>query len=86
MKEIQHQLEKTWVMGFQDLRVADTIEDDIYALTFPSRPDETTNMFTTRLGQMLSRLQSRFVLISSYVEFNDTPFAVVEFKLKDELK
>lgn len=86
MKEIQNHLEKLWVMGFKDLRVADTIENNVYALTFEARADETTNMFTTRLGQMLSRLQQRFDLISSYIEFDETPFAIVEFSLKDELR
>ena len=88
---IQSHLEKSWTMGFKDLRVVDDSHPDtdieIYAVTFESRPDETTNMFTTRLGQMLSRLQTRFVLLTTFIDYDDTPvFAIVEFKLKDELK
>lgn len=88
LTDIQTQLGKNWIFGFENLRIADSSYNDgetveVYAIDFHAREDETVTQFLTRFGQQTARLQAKFMLIGACLEFQDTMFAIVEFGIKE---
>lgn len=88
LTDIQHQLGKNWIFGFENLRIADTSVNDgeiveVYAIDFYAREDETVTQFLTRFCQQTARLQAKFVLIGACLEFQDSMFAIVEFGVQE---
>jgi len=90
LSDVQHKLEKSWIMGFQNLRIVNTSENEfdeineytIYAIDFHGKPNETEQSFITRFGELVLRLRNKFDLIGACLEFNETPFAIIEFREK----
>lgn len=86
LSDVQRNLEKAWVFGFQHLRIADSSENEngviIYAVDFQAKEGQTIGSFLTEFSQMVMRLNTKFVIVSASVEFEDRPFAIVEFREK----
>lgn len=86
LSDVQRNLEKAWVFGFQHLRIADSSENEngviIYAVDFQAKEGQTIGSFLTELGQKILRLTTRFTIVSASIEFEDRPFAIVEFREK----
>lgn len=76
MNDIQRQLSRNWIFGYENFRVTD---DNVYAFDFPSKSDESVNMFITRFNQTVSRLGSVYSVIGAHLEFTEPMFTVVEF-------
>lgn len=76
MLEIQRELNKNWIYGFENVRATDS---ETYAFDFPAKSDETVQMFLSRFGQTIGRLGQRYNVKGACLEFDNPMFAIVEF-------